>query len=118
MSVIPEQQNVTPMPPVKPPRWDDFIERTKPEGDLISRKVLLDLIKGWENLDKYYRTQGGRAKYIPISEIKLIVEDCPAAGEDEKYFERKRYHNAYIEGKQKAIRRLKALIKELEEEES
>ena len=54
----------------------------------ISKKVLWDNIQGWIDECKYY--DGEKPKEIPLSELKLLIEECPTMGEDVAYLRNKR----------------------------
>lgn len=83
-------------------------------NDLISKKVLLEVIKGWENQDEYYH--GRKAKTIPLSEIKLMIEECPLAGDDSAYLaiKDKRLKSEYIRGTKETLMLFSALVKNIE----
>ena len=45
----------------------------------ISKKVLWNNIQGWVDECKYY--DGEKPKEIPLSELKLLIEECPSVPE-------------------------------------
>lgn len=54
----------------------------------ISKKILWDNIQGWIDECKYY--DGEKPKEIPLSELKILIEECPTMGEDAAYLRSKR----------------------------
>lgn len=80
--------------------------------EFISKKVLLGLINNWVEVDKYYHPDE-KVRTIPIGEIKLLVKDCPKAGEDTEYINNKRYDRAYQNGRRDTLRHFARLVDDL-----
>ena len=53
------------------------------ENDLIRRGDVIGMIDGWINTDKYYHPNAKHDK-IPVSEMRLIVEDVKAVERQEQ----------------------------------
>ena len=83
----------------------------------IDEKVLLDLIKAWENTSNYYEPNKKHDK-MPVEELKAIIRGAPTAGEDAEYIRSKRILSAYNKGKKEILNQLQILInKEIKETE-
>lgn len=74
------------------------------KNDLISKEVFLGIIESWQNQDEYYH--GRKAKTIPISEVKTMLEECPLAGDDSAYIkiDNKRLRAEYMRGANEVLR--------------
>ena len=79
------------------------------KNDLISKKVFLEIIKGWQKQDEYYH--GRKATTIPISEVKTMLEECPLAGDDSAYIKiyNKRLRAEYHRGANEVLRSFEVL---------
>lgn len=83
----------------------------------IDEEVLLGLIEAWENTSNYYEPNKKHDK-MPVEELKAIIREAPAAGEDAIYIRSKRILSAYNEGKKEILNQLQILInKETKESE-
>lgn len=84
----------------------------------ISKKILWDNIQGWIDKCKYY--DGEKPKEIPLSELKLLIEECPTMGEDAAYLRSKRVKVAEKEAQEdlakKVFRMVEPYLKSEKEE--
>ena len=74
----------------------------------ISKKVLWDNIQGWIDECKYY--DGEKPKEIPLSELKLLIEECPPMGEDAAYLRSKRVKVAEKEAQEDLAKKVFSMV--------
>lgn len=72
------------------------------KDEAISKKVLWDNVKGWIEECVYY--DGEKPKEIPLSELKILVAECPPIGKDSSYIRKARLDNEKKEGQKEVIR--------------
>ena len=72
------------------------------KDEAISKKVLWDNIKGWIDECVYY--EGEKPKEIPLSELKILIEECPPIGKDSSYIRNTRLDNAKKAGQNDVVR--------------
>ena len=81
----------------------------------ISKKVLWDNIQSWIEECKYYEDQ--KPKDIPITELKILIEECPPMGEDAAYLRNERVKNARRAGQEEVISRVRIALNDIETKE-
>ena len=81
----------------------------------ISKKVLWDNIQSWIEECKYYDDK--KPNDIPISELKILIEECPPMGADAAYLRNERIKDARRNGQKEVINRVRIVLHDIEAKE-